>query len=163
MKCVLDSSIKEMTMNNTKTDYRQLFVDFLTRKEIHDKFVKNYKADKNLWKNKPLDSFFEIANPWDYIYQAFPWTKTEEGYSYWEKIHREWLERIDHKVTSNYLWIARDKCGTICLHSDYPQNRNGNFYSNRVIILPNNMYPEVTYEDSPRMFLLKPKENFDCE
>lgn len=56
------------------------------------------------------------------------------------------------------MWIARDKDGTLALHESEPycpfntwHNTNQEFY----LDLDNNLFPEVTFENSPQQIELK--------
>lgn len=55
------------------------------------------------------------------------------------------------------LWIARDKDGFLCLHKEKPYcSANGAWYNlNQTMHLSENLFPEVTFENSPQQVELK--------
>lgn len=57
------------------------------------------------------------------------------------------------------LWIARDKNGALALYTEEPILYYGvqyeGTYKSQMIDLNENLYPEVTYENSPQMVELK--------
>ena len=58
------------------------------------------------------------------------------------------------------LWIARDKDGLLYLHIDKPMRVRSFFIneSNRSIWIDKDLFPEVTFENSPVEVELKIKE-----
>lgn len=56
------------------------------------------------------------------------------------------------------MWIAKDRDGETYLYSNYPVKCNNYFISANgeyEIYLGNNVYPELTYENSPKKVELK--------
>ena len=55
------------------------------------------------------------------------------------------------------LWIARDFDENLTLHFDRPTwiEKHEYWYSNRIIDLDENLFPEVTFENSPQKVELK--------
>jgi hypothetical protein len=47
------------------------------------------------------------------------------------------------------IWIARDYDGYIYLHAERPKLDDGEWYSNRLLMLDVTDFPEVTFENSP--------------
>ena len=69
---------------------------------------------------------------------------------------------------TNTIWIARDKDGDLYLYSEKPKaDDNGVFYGeadqNRIFIttsapwveIDSDLYPEVTFENSPKELIIK--------
>ena len=50
------------------------------------------------------------------------------------------------------LWIARDKNGGLYIHFDEPTTDYGKYYftSSRAVVISRELFPEVTYENSPQ-------------
>ena len=48
-------------------------------------------------------------------------------------------------------WIARDRCGVLCLYDENPERNEPQqfFLALHYIELPINSFPEVTWENSP--------------
>ena len=55
------------------------------------------------------------------------------------------------------LWIARDKNGGLYLHFDKPTTDYGKCYftSMRAVVISRDLFPDVTFENSPQMVELK--------
>lgn len=55
------------------------------------------------------------------------------------------------------LWIARDKNGGLYLHFDKPTTDYGKYYftSTRAVVIKRELFPEVTFENSPQKVELK--------
>ncbi|AXX95096.1 hypothetical protein [Arcobacter ellisii] len=67
------------------TDYIMIRNEFLKSKKVFSRFKKLEKAEGFSW--------YEVENARQLI-TTFNWKNTSEGYSYWNKIHTEWLEYI---------------------------------------------------------------------
>ena len=69
-------------------------------------------------------------------------------------------EYVASKEREMSVWIARDKNGELCLYTSEPW-RNGLCFDYDGILLPidEDMYPEITWENSPKEFKLKAVEN----
>lgn len=52
------------------------------------------------------------------------------------------------------LWIARDKNGLLTIYNEKPELYDGEYwdgdYNTQVIDIPKEMFPEVTFENSPQ-------------
>lgn len=61
------------------------------------------------------------------------------------------------------LWIARDKDGCLCLHEEKPYcSANGVWYNlKQMIHLSKNLFPEVTWENSPQQVELISSEEYN--
>jgi len=73
-----------------------LLVDFLNEKNIYNKFVE-YMIMFN-YNNNKYDSLFTFCDeikPHNYIFIAFSWIKTTEGYDYWSNINNDWIDYIN--------------------------------------------------------------------
>lgn len=53
------------------------------------------------------------------------------------------------------LWIARDEEGFIAIYQEKPVYRHGEWYGGLYIFLKKEIYPEVTFENSPQEVELK--------
>ena len=54
------------------------------------------------------------------------------------------------------LWIARDENGTLALHESEPRCPFSTWHnSNQVFYLDNDLFPEVTYDNSPQQVEIK--------
>lgn len=67
------------------TDYIMIRDEFLKSKKVLTRFKRLEKDEGFGW--------YELENARQLI-TTFNWTNTSEGYSYWYKIHTEWLEYI---------------------------------------------------------------------
>ena len=59
------------------------------------------------------------------------------------------------------FWISRDKLGTLWLHTEKPVKSPNSaiFLSNGpTLVLPRELFPEVTFENSPQQYSLKQTE-----
>ncbi len=68
------------------------------------------------------------------------------------------LKNLDEQWRNSMkMWIARDPNGGICLHLEKPALRNDaiGWLSSDWIILNEDLYPEVTFENSPMEVELK--------
>lgn len=83
------------------------------------------------------------------------WHKVEDGSVLAECNDSIPYEPINHPLVQDKLWIARDKCGTLFFYSEKPKLKGDYFeavdstddYSSTE--LPEEMYPAVTFENSP--------------
>lgn len=58
------------------------------------------------------------------------------------------------------LWIARDKDGTLALHESEPYCPYNTWHNgNQEFYLINSLFPEVTFENSPKQVELKLVKN----
>ena len=55
------------------------------------------------------------------------------------------------------LWVARDKDGGLNLHFDKPTTDYGKYYfmSTKAVVISQDLFPEVTFENSPQEVELK--------
>ena len=55
------------------------------------------------------------------------------------------------------MWIARDRDGCLFAYKEKPTRREllGIFYSENLAPLPSDLYPEVTWENSPKELVVK--------
>ena len=56
------------------------------------------------------------------------------------------------------LWIARDKCGILCIHREEPILIGTVWDSNDWWVIDSEEYPSVTFKNSPREVELKLKK-----
>ena len=76
----------------------------------------------------------------------------------------------------NQLWIARDKNGQLCVYRGKPIRADYGFvdsdlpagirclaecvaYSDNYVEIPKDMYPEITFENSPQLLIPKTEKN----
>lgn len=53
------------------------------------------------------------------------------------------------------FWIARDKDGQLCGYCSIPDKKTHMFYhESNCCIFDNNLYPEITFDNSPKEFIL---------
>ena len=73
-------------------------------------------------------------------------------------------EYVESKERGLSVWIARDKNGELYLYKSKPwrckEDTNGHFDCDEILILSmdEDMYPEITWENSPKEFNLKEVE-----
>lgn len=53
------------------------------------------------------------------------------------------------------LWIARDKNNALCLYTIYYNEYYNSLYKSQMIKLDENLFPEITFENSPYVIELK--------
>ena len=63
-------------------------------------------------------------------------------------------------MENNILWVARDSNGELFIYSEKPIRDYDCFiYQNNddlnACMLPDNLYPEVTFENSPKQLIIK--------
>jgi len=70
----------------------KLFIEFLEENNIKETFYKNFNLDyANEYDDyEDIDDFLSGEYPHDYLYYAFEWEKTQEGFFFWEKIFCAW-------------------------------------------------------------------------
>ena len=98
---------------------------------------------KEYWGNKSDDSIIWIA-----LDDAI------------ERYNREQIRSVvENKERGLSVWIARDKDGELCLYKSKPW-RNGLCFDfdDMFMIMDKDMYPEITWENSPKEFELKAVE-----
>lgn len=69
---------------------QEKFIAWMKDQGAWDNFVMNYIRD---------DGFYEHLRtelPIDYLWSAFFWKNTSQGYVYWENLHEEWLEYLEN-------------------------------------------------------------------
>ena len=54
----------------------------------------------------------------------------------------------------NNYWLARNKCGTLLLFNEEPKSEGGKWYNKEItsgspVMLPDVLFPDVTFETSP--------------
>lgn len=69
-------------MNNA--NYLQLFIRFLKHFKIYEKYKRNFF---NPSKRKKCINDIKIS---DYIFSAFTWSETNEGFYFWSHYHEIW-------------------------------------------------------------------------
>lgn len=104
---------------------------------------------KEYWGNKTDDSiiWITLAGAIDNI----------EGYN------REPIRNVESKERGLSVWIARDKNGELYLYKSKPwrckEDTNGHFDCDEILLpIDEDMYPEITWENSPKEFELKAVE-----
>ena len=65
------------------------------------------------------------------------------------------------------LWIARDKDGLLTIYNEKPELHYGEYwdgdYNTQVIDIPKEMFPEITFENSPQEVKIKLKNKLSFE
>lgn len=70
---------------------KQLFIKFLKDNDAYEQYVFNFnKREKFRNKACPKNQFFSKTEDKAYILCAFTWSRTIEGWSYWNKFHEKW-------------------------------------------------------------------------
>lgn len=100
--------ISPMKMKNNK-EIRE-FVKFLKDNNIYLQF-KYYSSNSKYWSEsmpyecKRSSPFYMNYNstPHYFIYYAFAWRNTDEGFDFWEQKHRAWCNICDKKI-NNHQW-----------------------------------------------------------
>lgn len=64
-----------------------------------NKFLRVRDLFLSFYKNTDLD--YEVAledlNHEEFLYESFTWERSPEGYDFWAKINKEWLESIEEE------------------------------------------------------------------
>lgn len=69
------------------------FIWFLSRNEILVSFVKNYKRGFTAPRYLNLIDYLIKTDPFNYVYNAFSWDRTEEGFMFWDDIDEKWSQQ----------------------------------------------------------------------
>lgn len=78
-------------------DRYELLIKFLKNKDILEKYGGYLQEDK-LIPTEQIDDCIKDMEPSKYIYEAFDWYKTNEGFDFWEEIHYDWLCRLSRII-----------------------------------------------------------------
>lgn len=118
---------------------------------ILDKCLYDTKKDddgyrKEYWGNKTDDNII-----WITLRGAID---NIEGYN------QEPIRNVESKERGLSVWIARDKNGELYLYKSKPwrckEDTNGHFDCDEILLpMDSDMYPEITWENSPKEFELK--------
>jgi hypothetical protein len=121
---------------------------------ILDKCLYDTKKDddgyrKEYWGNKTDDNII-----WITLRGAID---NIEGYN------QEPIRSVESKERGLSVWIARDKNGELYLYKSEPwrckEDKNGHFDCDEMLLpMDEDMYPEITWENSPKEFELKAVE-----
>ena len=74
------------------TTTKQQFIQFLKQNNIYEKYVFNFNHKRTIKIN--FIKFLNNVEPFNLIYNAFPWHRTEEGISTWNKLSKQWIEKL---------------------------------------------------------------------
>lgn len=74
-------------------DRYELLIGFLKNKGLLEKYGGYLKEDK-LIPTEHIDDCIKDMKPIKYIFEAFDWYKTDEGFDFWEKVHGDWIWRL---------------------------------------------------------------------
>lgn len=103
---------------------------------------------KEYWGNKTNDSII--------------WISLDDAI---ERYNREQIRSVASKERGLSVWIARDKDGEISIYKNKPWKRENEMYHNGefdsddyYINIDKELYPEITWENSPKEFELKAVE-----
>ena len=73
------------------------FYKFLLNNNLLDKYLYNFRNNKSpmLFGCKDTDIWYVLDNKLSttFIFDAFSWSDSPEGYSFWERINDEWYNR----------------------------------------------------------------------
>jgi hypothetical protein len=70
--------------NNILTNEK--FIKFLKKNNAYDKFRINYLNSEYLYCNDII--------LYNYLYESFSWSKTKEGFNYWNNLNNKWHKYI---------------------------------------------------------------------
>lgn len=73
-----------------KDEMIRIFVSFLKKTNSYAKFRRNYCHFIGYAKSFCFMSYFKDMKCEDWVYWAFFWASTEEGWDYWERINELW-------------------------------------------------------------------------
>ena len=77
-------------------------IDFLKKNNVYEQFIYNLKQSfKYSYNYETLEAFIEIYNPTNYIYCAFKWHETKEGWEYWNIINTKWISYLNNNFNIN--------------------------------------------------------------
>lgn len=65
---------------------------FLINRGLLEKFKNN--LDKPRSSHRSIDSLCCLEDIDEQIFNAFTWSNTDEGHTYWENVHRQWITSI---------------------------------------------------------------------
>ncbi len=82
------------------------FVQFLKDNKVYDKYMENFKVEKQEWEHPALfhdsvEDFIDKNYHLFWVYMAFDWDKCPENFDFWEDIHTKW---INESADKNVSW-----------------------------------------------------------
>ena len=72
------------------------FVKFLVREHILKMYMNNLQNEDNASKIKRFKMHSYDFLPQDLLARSFCWDETKEGFDFWYRIHRKWVQRIEN-------------------------------------------------------------------
>ena len=74
---------------------KQQFLNWLKKRNIYDSYMRSFNGNQVLSDKIFLtfDEFFDYyqTEPRKFLFRAFDWQETSEGYDYWDKIDDDWF------------------------------------------------------------------------
>ena len=66
------------------------FIIFLKEKEAYVNF--KYNINKKFdWNQTPIKYYIKHTGPINFLFSAFCWGDTKQGYEFWSKLDKEWV------------------------------------------------------------------------
>ena len=67
-------------------------MQFLKENNIYEQYMYNFNYNREFKNN--FIKFLNNVEPFNIIYQSFPWHYTKEGISTWSKLSKNWIEKL---------------------------------------------------------------------
>lgn len=77
-------------------DFETLF-GFLKDEGIYRQYFNNIANEINIYNVVELKKYFIFSENEDFVFHAFSWEKTNEGWNFWYDIHCKWIDFFTHK------------------------------------------------------------------
>ena len=74
------------------------FIEFLTKRELLEKFIKNTGMN-----DKAFKKYLKETSISDYVISAFKWKYSPEGTLFWNEIDLDWQQEIEDKTIEELL------------------------------------------------------------
>lgn len=97
-----------MNNNKKKNIYIVRFSRYLKENGLFSRYLEYYKKDE-INKNRPLQWFLRVIDPFEYISNAFTWDETEEGFDFWAEKHSEWVSIYNKNKTYNIISVKKNE------------------------------------------------------
>lgn len=73
----------------------KMFTGFLLKNKTLDSFKENLLKKKKILIGDPYLIYIKRTTRKLLIINAFPWSRTDQGYRYWMDLHKKWIEEIE--------------------------------------------------------------------
>lgn len=75
----------------------EVFLGFLKDEGIYMQYFNNIAIERNIHNVVELKVYLLFSENEDFVFHAFNWEKSNEGFSFWCVINRKWSDFYNHK------------------------------------------------------------------